>query len=379
MRLAFITHNYPIDTSERSNAGIFVYDLANQLSVSGHKVYVFVINSAVRKTRVFNHGGLRVYYLNEGSLKKSLGGIKPYNPIDIARVINLFRESETALLKKMSELEIDFCIACWAIPSGILAKLVCDKLSIPYGIWALGSDIYVYGKYPIFKQLVKKTISNAKILFADGVQLSKIVEDMAKKKCFFLPSATKIESSIELKIPIDKNLRNFVFLGRMEKVKGPDILISAMSFIPQDKKYHLYMLGGGKLFEDLQRKVIDLDLEEKISFLGNVDDKNLIYSYLKNADFTIIPSRSDSIPLVLSESVKAGTPVIVSNVGDMPYLIKKYKVGETFPTENAIKLSKVILQKIINKKYKDKKFLEFRKIFDIKTIGDRLVDYLEHL
>jgi glycosyltransferase involved in cell wall biosynthesis len=45
------------------------------------------------------------------------------------------------------------------------------------------------------------------------------------------------------------------------------------------------------------------------------------------ADFIVIPSRIESIPVVFSDAMQAGRPVIASPVGDLPHLIQTYGCG----------------------------------------------------
>lgn len=367
MKLAFITHNFPVDEIERSNAGIFVSDLVKELAQSGHMVSVFVVNSVVTKKKVLQNGKIKVFFLGQGGLKKSLGHVKAYNLYDLARVINLFVQSRKELYRLMSKEKFDFCIACWAIPSGVLAYLVCRTLKIPYGIWALGSDIYVYQKYPFLGSLIKAAVNKAKLLLADGVNLAKIVEKLNHQKCTFLPSATNFSTNKEIPTLINKKQKNFVFLGRMEKVKGPDVFLEALNLLPRNQNYHAYFLGGGVMYKKIEKMMYKYRLEENVTLLGNIDDTNLIYSYLKNADSLIIPSRSDSIPLVLTESAKAGTPVVVSDVGDLSYLVNKYNLGRTFPSEDFEKLFR-ILRYLITSTAKNK---------DMKTELKRFADEFE--
>src|SRR5476651_502236 len=103
MKLAFITHNYPISENERSNAGIFVADLVKELVRKRHTVIVLVINATINKRVVSHNGKLIVYFIGKGSMKKSLGHIKPYNPKDLYGVFNLFRQSHKEIIRIMQK------------------------------------------------------------------------------------------------------------------------------------------------------------------------------------------------------------------------------------------------------------------------------------
>ena len=64
----------------------------------------------------------------------------------------------------------------------------------------------------------------------------------------------------------------------------------------------------------------------------------------RHADCIVIPSISESIPLVLSEGVNANKPLIVTNVGDMGYLAEKYKLGYVVEKENYNDLAEALIK-----------------------------------
>ena len=381
MKLAFITHNYPISENERSNAGIFVADLVKELVRKRHSVIVLVVNATINKKVVSNNGRLTVYFIGKGSMKKSLGHIKPYNPKDLYGVFKLFKESNEEIIRIVKKNPVDFCIACWAIPSGILALWLYDALRIPYAIWALGSDVYVYAKYPVFGKKIKRALKHATLLLADGIDMAKRVEQVSGKVCHFLPSATKFAHKEEKGTTTASKKQHYVFLGRMEKVKGPDVLLEAIKNIPSRKTFQVDFLGGGKMFTLLRNKAKAYGLEACTTFHDTVHDQQKIYHYLRNAAYLIIPSRSDSIPLVLSESAKSNTPVIAAQVGDMGQLVKKYKIGYTFPSEDVEKLT-AIIEKTIKMGKIDKRRLggnlkKFAQKFEVSSTATELIEYIK--
>lgn len=381
MKIAFITHNYPLSSKERGNAGIFVSDMAQELAERGHSIQIFVVNASVAKTTVCLDGRLKIYFLSKGSLRKSLGEVKFYNIFDLIKLCILFIQSKNDIEAIIKKDPVDLCLAFWAIPAGILAYQINRALKVPYGIWALGSDIYIYQKLPIVGYWIKKSVDNSNFLLADGIDLANKITKFSNKICTFLPSATAFRNIKRIKVAIDERLVNFIFLGRLEKVKGPDILLSSLSALPKQMNYHAYFLGGGVLLEKLIQKSVEYGLRGKVSFLGNVDDKNIIFSYLAKSDLLVIPSRSDSIPLTLTEGAKAGIPVIVSDAGDMPKLVKKYKIGYTFPSGDIKKLSAMLETFVKNGKDKRKSFKNnlkvFAKDFNVSQIAANLIKKIE--
>lgn len=341
MKILLITHNYPLNDKDRQNAGIFVYDFASEFKKKA-EVVVFCPGNEDKSGIV---SGIRVCWFKWFG-GKELGGFQFWNPVDIVRYIasflNGFRQIEK--LKKENP-DFDFVLAMWAFPAGLFALWLKIRFKIPYATWSLGSDIYVYGKIPIIRQLIKVILRQAKSRFADGIDLKDQVERLSVKSCVFLPSSSKFqEKEAKKKFSIKKGKKvTLSFLGRMESVKGPDIFLSALIKVKEKlTDFHIHFLGDGSLLDKLKEEAKKADIIEHMTFWGNVNDPDQIATILRASDWLVIPSRSDSIPLVFSEAMRVGTPVIASDLPDLKYLINKYKVGITFKTGNEDELVTIL-------------------------------------
>lgn len=125
-----------------------------------------------------------------------------------------------------------------------------------------------------------------------------------------------------LKKPIDKinlNPKNyFLYFGRLSKEKGIDILIS--SFINVDKE--LYVVGRGPEEDSLRKLSIDLNISNKIKFLGFKSGKDLD-DLIYNSIAVVLPSqRYENGPYSAIEALSMGKPLIVSEYGGLPELIE---------------------------------------------------------
>ena len=58
-------------------------------------------------------------------------------------------------------------------------------------------------------------------------------------------------------------------------------------------------------------------------------------AFLEHCDALIIPSRIESIPVVLSDAAQAGCPIVATEVGDMGRLLERYPAGERVAPEAA--------------------------------------------
>jgi glycosyltransferase involved in cell wall biosynthesis len=206
----------------------------------------------------------------------------------------------------------------------------------PYVLWALGSDINKYRQSFLVKQLLKRIIRNASGVFADGFDLCSTIYEISGITSEFLPTFRKID------LPVERHESNngriyFLFVGRHAKVKGIDVLINAIIRLGEKEpmmNYHVTIAGDGELTSEMIALIDANNLNQKVTFVGKVTDSELFALYART-DCVIIPSRSESIPVVFSEALQCNTPMIVTDVGDMGILGEKYGVAQVVARENA--------------------------------------------
>lgn len=117
----------------------------------------------------------------------------------------------------------------------------------------------------------------------------------------------------------------FVSVGRLHTRKGFHKLMEAHAQLLKDGFEHsVLIIGNGEELPNLlvQQKI--LDVEKTFILLGN---KMNPYSYIKNADFFIMPSESEAWPLVIAEALILQKPIIATNVGDVGLMIQDRKTG----------------------------------------------------
>jgi glycosyltransferase involved in cell wall biosynthesis len=104
-----------------------------------------------------------------------------------------------------------------------------------------------------------------------------------------------------------------LFVGRLARVKGPDLLIEAFAKINNAlPDVELVMIGPDfGMLPELQARVHELGLAKRIRFLGFVDELKLNFFY-RHAALLVVPSRSEVMSMVALEAGAAGTPVLLT-------------------------------------------------------------------
>ena len=100
--------------------------------------------------------------------------------------------------------------------------------------------------------------------------------------------------------------------ARLEPVKGVDMLIEAMGYLPPG--VNLAIAGDGSARADLERLAERL-APGRVRFLGRIDDMPALFGA---ADVCALPSRAEGLPLSLLEAQATGCPVVATDVGGMP-------------------------------------------------------------
>jgi len=130
------------------------------------------------------------------------------------------------------------------------------------------------------------------------------------------------------KIHMQEDVRTILYVGRIERLKGLDMLLKALSQI-QHKDTFLYVIGGTNNTEEVNRlkKIcIDLNLNEKVHFIGSISRAQLKY-YYNSADLYVLPSYYESFGLSVLEAAACGKPTIASKVGGLPSIIRDNETG----------------------------------------------------
>lgn len=323
MRIGILTHNYPRTSDDRKDAGIFVYDFAQELSKEG-EVFVLCPNFAGKKEE---YKKVPVTWFDWMGGNEKLGSWKTFDPLSLIKFISLILEGRRAALKFAKENKLDFLLACWAIPSGVYGEYVKRHTGIPYSTWSLGSDLNVYVKYPILSNLIKNSLRNADVRFANSYLLLDKIKKIVGLDAQFLPAITHFDVKGVKPTKLDEKKFNFLFVGRLEKVKGPDILIKACNRLnKQGVNFSLKIVGEGNMREKIRAMIVDFGLERKVKLLGRLG-KTEVASLMLGSDCLVIPSRNESLPLVLIEAARAGLPVVATDAGDCRRLIEDYNIG----------------------------------------------------
>lgn len=105
-----------------------------------------------------------------------------------------------------------------------------------------------------------------------------------------------------------------LFLGRLNPIKGPDLLLEAYARVEQRfPEYHLVFAGPDNgMLPMLTRRTMEAGLDKKVHFIGYVDVQTK-YHCLRSAELVVIPSRHEAMSIVVLEAGMAARPVLLTD------------------------------------------------------------------
>jgi len=324
MHVVLVTTSYPESSSGSEAAGGFVADFANQLA---RHAEVTVVAAASGPASVRTEGPLRVHRFSVSRWPLSL--LRPHHPADWWPIYTTLRDGLRTLDGVVQSNRPDYILALWALPSGRWAKAMLHKYGVPYGIWALGSDIWSLGRIPVLRSYLRSVLRKAERCYADGLQLAEEVTRISGAPCDFLPSARRLQKDVRREVAAAPPYR-LAYLGRWHPNKGVDLFLEALQQLSVDdwaliSKVRVH--GGGPLEAEVHRIVEHLQSLGRQIDVGGYLDTAEATDLIAWSDYLVLPSRIESIPVIFSDAAQLRRPLVATPVGDLPRLFRQYEFG----------------------------------------------------
>lgn len=327
---------------------IFAYEFCKFLSNIGHEVHVLAPHCAGTKffedmDGIFVHR-FKYFKANYQTLAYASGipanigksnfikfQFLPYSFFGFKKLLNLARIGH-----------FDLVHGLWAFPQGVITATVSMLLDVPSVVSVMGAEVYLAKHYHL-TSIINYAVNSARIAIANSLATKRaaigIGCDPRKFEVIFWGVDTdrfnpgNDGTQIRAKHGIDDN-PVILCVGRLVERKGQEYIIKAMTQILDDiPEVKLVLVGDGPIRDALQKHVHAQKLEESVIFCGRVSHKELPLFYAA-CDVFVLPAIIDSKGdteggqgLVVKEAMASGKPVVASNVGGIPDLVKHWETG----------------------------------------------------
>lgn len=120
-----------------------------------------------------------------------------------------------------------------------------------------------------------------------------------------------------------------LFVGRLVEGKNVDLLIQAVADLRTEfPALELEIAGDGPERSDLEARARDLGVQDRVRFLGFVEDVPL-----SRCDCFVLPSRTEGMPISVLEAMSAGLPILTTTVGSVPSVVRDGREAMLVPPD----------------------------------------------
>jgi glycosyltransferase involved in cell wall biosynthesis len=312
------------------------YEISKEFLLKGHRITVYTTDGFksrlnVKKNEAMYVDGLRTYYFKNysGYLARELIMPTPlYLPIVARKEINHFDIIYIYDFRSILTIIVSYYARKYKIPyvvfpygalpksNGIRGK--CKEIFdifFGYNILKKASKVVAQNNHEL-DECKKFKIGNENIVYISlGINLNDFIN---------LPP----KGSLRRRYKIPANEKIILFLGRINRSKGIQLLIKAFYELMKNKcNYRLVIVGIDDGYLDVLIELTrSLDIEEKVIFAGPIYDLERIAAYVDADVFVTTPCFYEETSLAVLEACAAGTPVVISKQNEIPGLIK-YNAG----------------------------------------------------
>jgi len=169
------------------------------------------------------------------------------------------------------------------------------------------------------------------------------------------PLDEKVEPFLRSELKIGEDIPILISIGRMEAVKNQEMLLEIFATLKQNKiPFHGVLAGDGPLLPQLKEQAEVKGIKDDVSFLGFRKD---ICGLLSESDVFLLTSNMEGMPITILEAMAARTPVVLSDVGGMPEIVRLAKNGYIVPVNDveqfAARIQEIIVQPDLKQKLAD--------------------------
>ena len=333
-----------LGTRDTGGMSVYIRELAKALGSRGHAIDIF--------TRLNNHDTTAVerLYPNVRLIHLDAVGVQKISTSEMFPYLQAFSQSLDEFRKKAgilydlihSHYWLSGCLGRWAqkqwqIPHVLMFHTL-GAVKNSKGIGRLESDQRISAEKEL-ANICHRILAPTDIEKEHLIQYYKVAPD----RIGVVPCGV----NLDLFHPMDKKGARrqlglapedsvLLFVGRFDPLKGIDRLLSTMTHLKHRKNLRLVIIGGdgdqSPEFQRLQAVSSELGIQNAVSFVGRVDQKDLP-PYYSAADILVVPSYYESFGLVGLESLACGTPVVSTKVGVLEDILKQNNTGHL--VENA--------------------------------------------
>ncbi len=358
-------------------SGVVATELGKALAKKGHEIHFITYSQPVRL------GSFRenIYYHEVALSDYPLFEHQPYETILASKMVDVVK------YEKLNLLHVHYAIP--HASAAYMAKQILKSqgIEIPFVTTLHGTDITLVGKDPSFEPVITFCINQSDAITAVSQSLKDDTYSHFKtdREIHVIPNF--IDSKDQLgEMDFDKRRRYakdeeriLCHISNFRKVKRVEDVLRMFALVNEQIPSKLIFAGDGPERNNLERLVRELDLCDRVIFVGKVSDTSHV---LEISDLFILPSETESFGLAALEAMAVGVPVISSNTGGIPEVNIHGETGYLSNVGDVDEMAKNAIYLLQNESL----FQEFRqnslkraKVFSLKNVLPLYEDIYDRL
>ena len=308
---------YIITRGDLGGAQTHVFDLAQQLARKGFEVHVAMGNRGplweqLAETQVSVH--------HISALIRSIS--VHYDVKALQQTIDLIRKIKPALITAHSS------------KAGILGRMAARRCRIPITFTAHGwafTEGVPYGRrrfYVLAERLAAGWTDKIICVSEYDRQLALKYGVGRKEQLVTIHNGIPELSEDHMAEPEEGNPVRLIMVARFSEPKNQRLLIMAIDNLECSNDFEVCLVGDGPLLESCRELAAERGLLDKVKFLGARKD---IPELLSRAHIFVLTSNWEGFPITILEAMRAGLPVIASDVGGVGEAVVDGKTGFLIP------------------------------------------------
>lgn len=370
MKILFITTTFARFAGDPlSGIGNCFYDLYSEMARYAKVDVITPLLMNSKEIEIVNN--LTIYreqpiksFLSLESIIKTLQAVKI--PV---MLFNMYRR----MLSLLNQNNYDVVHGFFIVPAGFLISILPTK-TIKV-ISALGTDVHTLSYKPFMPPFYRFIFRKTDGVIYNTPSMKKRLDQLQVKNLKYIP--TPLNRNVFKLCPTLIKKPNFVFVGRLNKAKGVEILLESfkqvLEVLPKAK---LTIIGDGPEKNEVVKFIFKNKLNKAIVLAGTLNSKE-IANVLKKSYGLLLPSFREGTPASVLEAMSVGRPIVATNVGGLTKLVDK-EVGKLTEVGDVNQFTKAILE-VYRKNYEPEEISHKTNKFDTKIIAKQYISYYQSL